>query len=309
MEDDNDPTKLPEFFDPSQEEGTSSNLLPAGIYLAQIIDAAVSQPQSQDGYGINLTWENTEGEHEGRRVRQRITFQHSSEEAQKIGRREFKDLCDACGITKGFNSVEPLKFIPCKVRVGIEKDKNGMYDDKNKVTRVWPVSKGPPLSSQVSAAPKSFKSPASPQSSPSSKRTSPKSSSLEGVSFKDQWQPPNPSPNPPQTQASSSVTGEVRGMIIGLHTKSGLTPQQISEELAKIDVQISASTIEVLLVAWNKYATTGSSANGGTQPSSQPSPPPQGSPQSSFQPSSPQSSPQAAPQAQDVHGEMPPWRK
>jgi hypothetical protein len=153
-------TELPETFDPSQEEGTKSDLLPIGIYLAQIIEAAVTVPQSLDGYSINTTWEIIGGEYEGRRVWQRIILQHSSGEAQKIGRREFKDLCDACGITQGFNSVEPLKFIQCKIRVGIEKDKNGVYDDKNKVTRVWPASKGPPISSQVSA-PKPPKAPPS----------------------------------------------------------------------------------------------------------------------------------------------------
>jgi hypothetical protein len=47
-------SQLPEMFDPSHEEGTK-DLLPIGIYLAQIIDAVVKPPQSLDGYGVDVT--------------------------------------------------------------------------------------------------------------------------------------------------------------------------------------------------------------------------------------------------------------
>jgi hypothetical protein len=47
--------------------------LPKGEYVAQIIDASVSQPKSGNGYGINLTWQITEGEYENRYAWQRIT--------------------------------------------------------------------------------------------------------------------------------------------------------------------------------------------------------------------------------------------
>jgi hypothetical protein len=207
------------MFDPSQYEGTSFNLLPVGVYPAQIIEAAVSQPQSLDGYGIDLTWQIAEGEHENRRVWQRITFQHSSNQAQDIGRREFKDLCDACGITKGFNSVEPLKFIPCKIRVGIKKDKDGVYDDKNKVTRVWPASYEPPVSRRPASAPKSS-TPPKPSTSPaaSSQTASSPTASVEammqGVRFTD-YQPPNggtPSQAAPQTNSpQNSSQGSPQG--------------------------------------------------------------------------------------------------
>jgi hypothetical protein len=147
------------MFEPSQEEGTR-DLLPIGIYSAQIIDAAVTVPQSLNGYGIDLTWQITEGEYENRLVWHRITFQHSNDQAQKIGRREFKNLCAACGITKGFDNVDLLKFISCKIKIGIEKDKNGIYDDRNRITRVWPINQGPPVSQRPASPPP--KSPAAP---------------------------------------------------------------------------------------------------------------------------------------------------
>jgi hypothetical protein len=266
-----DSCKLPEFFDPSQEEGSSANLLPVGIYLAQIIEAAVTVPQSQDGYGINLNWEVTAGDCEGRRIRQRITFQHSSNAAQTFGRREFKDLCDACGITKGFNSVEPLKFIRCKIRIGIEKDKNGIYDDKNKVTRVWPASKGPPLTQQQSGSPVSAPRPSSPTASSASPKSSPAKTSVEammaGARFTDQWQPN--SGTSPQASSSSQASATQTAPQASSPNGGGVPPQ----------------------------ATT-AAANGGGDAS------PQASSQAPVQNSPPQtSSSQVSP-----HGDMPPWR-
>jgi hypothetical protein len=72
-------------------------------------------------------------------VWQHITFQHSSVQATVIGRRQFKDLCVATGVSEQVTDVAPFKFIPCQIRVGIEQDKKGLYDDKNKVSRVWHI--------------------------------------------------------------------------------------------------------------------------------------------------------------------------
>jgi hypothetical protein len=283
-------TDFSEMFDPSQCEGSTFDLLPIGIYSAQIIDAEVTVPQSNDGQGVKLVWSIiTEGEHEKRQVWQHITFAHSNAQAQDIGRRQLKDLCEACGITTGISNPDPFKFIPCKIRVGVKKDKDGIYDDKNVVTRVWPASYQPPSPSgfrppkpqaawaQPSSAPGSrpqATKPAAPKSPPKSSPASSIDKMMEGVRFAD-YQPPDP----PQTP-----TDEVKEMIIALHTKSRLVPQEISKELSKIDVKISTSTIENLLVEWNKYA--GSRANGGT--------PPQTSSQASSQ-NSPQNSPPLIP--------------
>jgi hypothetical protein len=120
---------------------------------------------------------------------------------------------------------------------------------------------------------------------------------MEGVRFTD-YQPledPPPTP-PPQTSSSSVVNDEVKAMILALHRKSKLIPQEISKELADIGVKISAVAIESLLVAWNGGMSPQSSPQGSPQPSNQ------GSPQALTQ------SP-TQPPAQAAHGEMPPWRK
>jgi hypothetical protein len=132
-------TALPETFDPETQEGSQFNVLPKGEYVAQVIDVKVSPHSTGDGYGINLTWQICEGEHENRCVFQHITFQHSSAQAQQIGRQQLKDLCVATGVTEHVNDVEIFKFIPCRIRLGIEKDRDGIHDDKNKVARVLPL--------------------------------------------------------------------------------------------------------------------------------------------------------------------------
>jgi hypothetical protein len=290
-------TDFSETYDPSQYEGNTFDLLPIGIYSAQIIDAQVTVPQSQDGQNVKLVWSITEGEYENRQVWQNITFQHSSVRAQEIGRRELKDLCDACGITTGINSPEPFKFIRCKIRVVIEKDKDGVYDDRNRVKRIWPASYEPPgsrarPSKPQAAPPKPVAQPLKPAAAPKpATPKSPAASLMEGVRFTD-YQPQTS----PQTSSSPVVNDEVKAMLIALRTRSRMSPQEISEEMARIDVKLSTNTIESLLVAWNKYeiGVAGSSANGAT--------PSQTPPQPSLQPSS-QGLSQGSP-----HSDTPPWR-
>jgi hypothetical protein len=128
--------EFPETFDPDTQEGNSWDLLPDGEYVAQAIEAKVAQPQSGDGYGLTLTWRILEGDYEGRQIWQYITYLHSSEQAQSIGRKTIKDLCVAFGVNEHIENAEVFLFKPARIRVGIERDKNGVYDDKNKIKRV-----------------------------------------------------------------------------------------------------------------------------------------------------------------------------
>jgi hypothetical protein len=212
-------TDFSEMFDPSQYKGTTYDPLPIGIYSAQIIEAEITVPQSQDGQNIKLVWQITEGDYANRQVWQHITFAHSNAQAQEIGRRQLKDLCEACGITTSISGPEPFKHIPCKIRVGIKKDKDGVYDDRNVVTRVWPASYEPPASRRPAPQKPVPPKPASPKpqaawASPA--KPSPKSptasieTAMEGVRFTDQWQPPQTSPKggtPPQAASQTESNG------------------------------------------------------------------------------------------------------
>jgi Protein of unknown function (DUF669) len=132
--------ELPEPFDPNSQDGSSWELIPVGEYPASIVEIGVMQPQSGNGYYIAITWKIDEGECDGRQVWQRITFVHSSEQAQAIGRKQLKDLTVACGIAEHIEAVDVFLFKRAKIKVGVERDKAGVYDDKNKVMRILPLA-------------------------------------------------------------------------------------------------------------------------------------------------------------------------
>ena len=86
-------------FDPgSVEPGNNLDPIPAGEYVAQIVDSSVNPPKSGKGLMLNLTWEVVEGEYEKRKVWDRINYQHESAQAQLIGQQQLKAICDAIGL-------------------------------------------------------------------------------------------------------------------------------------------------------------------------------------------------------------------
>jgi hypothetical protein len=156
-------TQLPETFEPENQEGNSWGLIPPNEYVAQIIEASVVQPKSGDGYHLALTWKIGEGDHENRQVYQRITYTHSNEQAQTIGRKTLKDLCTALDINEHLEDVEVFLFKPARIKIGIEKDKNGVYEDKNIVKRILPLEASPADSTAPNAAPQASPAAAKPQ--------------------------------------------------------------------------------------------------------------------------------------------------
>ena len=134
-------TQFPETFDPATQEGNA--LLPVSEYVAQVIEASIQQPKSGDGYYLALTWKVIKGKYEGRQVWQRIIFAHSNEQAQTIGRKTLKDLCVALDVNEQVNDAEVFLFKPARIRLGIEKDKQGLYLDQNKVSRILPLEPKP----------------------------------------------------------------------------------------------------------------------------------------------------------------------
>jgi hypothetical protein len=148
------PTQFPETFDPETQEGNSWELLPVAEYVAQIVEASIQQPNSGDGYHLALTWKIIKGDYEGRQVRQRITYLHSSEQAQTIGRKTLKDLCIALNVNEQVDDAEIFLFKPARIRVGIERDKQGVYQDKNRISRILPLEAKPEQPAKPVAATK-----------------------------------------------------------------------------------------------------------------------------------------------------------
>jgi hypothetical protein len=71
-----------------------------------------------------------------------VLIQHESADAQKFGRQRFRDICDACGERGKVTDLSVLCFKPCAVTIGIRRDKDGQYPDRNEVKKVRSVISG-----------------------------------------------------------------------------------------------------------------------------------------------------------------------
>jgi hypothetical protein len=126
--------QLSEAFNPATEEGTlEPTLLSPGAYVAQITDAVVKPYKSGKGQGLFLTWELLDDACAGRRLWSRHTLTHESPDATRIGRQQFKDICDACGITASFTDLTLLYNKPCSIRVRVDEG-----DGHPTKERAWP---------------------------------------------------------------------------------------------------------------------------------------------------------------------------
>ena len=157
---------LGETFDPdSVEPRESIEPVPAGEYVAEIIESDVVDLKSGKGRGVKLTLKIVEGQLEGRRIWDQINYRHENEVAQKIGQQTLAELCSACGIRGPLEDTEHLHGNPIRVRVAIETDKSGNYCPRNVVKkygvhdhasapapRQAPARQDPPASSPPKAA-------------------------------------------------------------------------------------------------------------------------------------------------------------
>jgi hypothetical protein len=123
-------------FDTNTEEGSPDfEPLPKGNYVVSVRDINAGPLKSGRGQAVNATLEVEGGKYAGRLLWDRIIIAHESGDAMKFGRRRFKDLADACGITEQITDLAVLCHKPVLVFVKIEQDEAGEYPPKNRVTR------------------------------------------------------------------------------------------------------------------------------------------------------------------------------
>jgi hypothetical protein len=177
--------ELPETFDPSTHEGTDLKPIPPGWYSAQIVENSVEHAKNGNGTYLLAVFEILGDDYKGRRIFHNITLQNASQQAVEIGQRLLKDIYDNVGVTGPTRDIQVMLFKPVMARVGIKRDKDGVYADRNCITSVrspdYQPSKqrrntsaaaAPPR--EQSTAPAAPKSPApSPTPSPTPKPATP----------------------------------------------------------------------------------------------------------------------------------------
>lgn len=141
-------------FDPDAiEEDAGFEPLPAGDYLAQIIESEIADTKSGSGQMLKLTFEILSGDHHSRRIWDRLNIVNANPDAQRIAQQQLKRLCDACG-TGAISDSEELHFKPINIHVGIRTDKTGNYGPQNTITKCWPAEgENSPISNSVKPAP------------------------------------------------------------------------------------------------------------------------------------------------------------
>jgi len=140
---------LGETFETEQMD-LGDDLIPAGEYIAQAIEAEVKETQS-GGKILTFTFDILDGEQQGRRLWERYNYVNQNEMAQRIARREMGRFAKAINLGV-FKDTNGFLFKPVLIDVVIRKDKRGNYPDQNGVKKYRPVDDSmPPARSQVLA--------------------------------------------------------------------------------------------------------------------------------------------------------------
>ncbi len=103
--------------------------VPAGKYIAVIVDSEIKQTKSGNGNYLELTFEITEGEYKGRKVWSRLNIDNPSADAVKLARGELSAICRAVNVMTPNDSVDlhnlPLEItVKCKKRDGSDEISN-----------------------------------------------------------------------------------------------------------------------------------------------------------------------------------------
>lgn len=108
----------------------STGPVPAGTYLAQIIESDVKPLNSGNGTGLKLTFEIIDGQHKGRKIWENLNIQHNSEETQRIAQSQLSALCHAVNVIK-LQDTAALHHKPVTIKVVVREAKDGYQASNN----------------------------------------------------------------------------------------------------------------------------------------------------------------------------------
>lgn len=133
----------PMGFVPEEVEdmGDGFKVLPPGIYTVVIVDSEVKDTASKTGKMLVLQYQVAEGQQQGETLIDRINIKNQSQQAEKIGQSQLKNICDAIGHTGFLKDSEQLHGKAFSAKVSIEKftsNKSGKELESNKIDKRMP---------------------------------------------------------------------------------------------------------------------------------------------------------------------------
>ena len=106
-------------FDATQVEPAASfEPVPAGKYLATIVESEMKSTKSGTGNYLQLTFEIREGPHQGRVLWSRLNLQNPNPTTVQIAQAELSSICRATGVLTPSDSVELHNLTKRPVTVG-----------------------------------------------------------------------------------------------------------------------------------------------------------------------------------------------
>jgi hypothetical protein len=119
-------------FDASQvAPQASTGPLPAGVYLAHIVESDVQPLKSGNGEGLKLTFEVIDGQFKGRKIWENLNIRHSNEDTQRIAQSQLSALCHAVNVIKLMDTAA-LHFKPVRISVTV-REAQGQYKANNNI--------------------------------------------------------------------------------------------------------------------------------------------------------------------------------
>ena len=125
------------------EPSTSFDPVPAGEYLAIIIDSAMKATKSANGHYLELQFQIVEGEYAKRHLWERLNLDNPNAQAVQIARAHLSAICRAVGVMTPADSCN-LHDLPLMIRVKRTKRKdNG--EMTNEITAYEKTVSTPPM--------------------------------------------------------------------------------------------------------------------------------------------------------------------
>lgn len=113
------------------EPAVSMEPLPAGDYVAVIVDSDMKMTKKGDGQYLDLAFQVADGPFKGRYVWAKLNIENPNEVSQRIGQAELSAICHAVNVMQPRNS-EDLHNRPMVIRVKYVPE-NGNYSAKNEI--------------------------------------------------------------------------------------------------------------------------------------------------------------------------------
>ena len=141
-------------FDATQVEPTNTfEPIPAGKYLAMIVESEMKPTKSGTGKYLQLAFEIIEGPHQGRVLWSRLNLQNPNPTTVQIAKAELSAICHATGVLQPRDSVE-LHNLPIEITVKCKhRTDNGEITNEIKGDAKRSASQGQPQQATTATPP------------------------------------------------------------------------------------------------------------------------------------------------------------